>query len=193
MQTRESCSHVSNLGFHNKNCMDLVSTTKWRKVWVYVIFGVCLSVRPSGHPSTGRIQKLNVRLFLVVIETTVLKLHIVITTIETYPWISIMVTFDLYQGHMVGMLVKWADERSFSFMAPRIWNCLPTTLHDLPTLSDFKSQLKTYFFLQAFLQHVWLALCVCGGGWVFVFACDCVCKAHRVILKIFALQTVIML
>ena len=40
---------------------------------------------------------------------------------------------------------------SFSFMAPTLWNSLPATLRNVPTLSQFKSQLKTFLFAQAFL------------------------------------------
>ena len=32
-----------------------------------------------------------------------------------------------------------------SFMAPSLWNSLPATLRNIPTLSQFKSQLKTLF------------------------------------------------
>ena len=42
-------------------------------------------------------------------------------------------------------------QRSFSFMAPSLWNSLPATLRNVPTLSQFKSQLKTFLFAQAFL------------------------------------------
>ena len=39
---------------------------------------------------------------------------------------------------------------SFSFMATFIWNSLPSTLRNVPTLSQFKPQLKTFLFTQAF-------------------------------------------
>ena len=42
-------------------------------------------------------------------------------------------------------------QRSFSFMAPSLWNSLPATLKNVPTLSQFKSKLKTLLFAQAFL------------------------------------------
>ena len=42
-------------------------------------------------------------------------------------------------------------QRSFSFMAPSLWNSLPVTQRNVPTLSQFKSQLKTFLFAQAFL------------------------------------------
>ena len=45
---------------------------------------------------------------------------------------------------------KSFGQRSFSFMAPSLWNSLPATLRNVPTLSQFKSQLKT-LFAQAFL------------------------------------------
>ena len=46
--------------------------------------------------------------------------------------------------------LKSFGQRSFSFMAPSLWNYLPATLKNVPTLSQFKSQLKT-LFAQAFL------------------------------------------
>nr|KAG5699599.1 hypothetical protein BaRGS_000715 [Batillaria attramentaria] len=46
--------------------------------------------------------------------------------------------------------MKTAGERSFSFLAPNVWNSLPVELRDLPTLSQFKSNLKTHLFRQAF-------------------------------------------
>lgn len=46
--------------------------------------------------------------------------------------------------------LKTAGNRSFSFVAPSIWNSLPTSLRDLPTLSQFRVHLKTYLFQQAF-------------------------------------------
>jgi len=47
--------------------------------------------------------------------------------------------------------LKSFAQRSFSFMAPSLWNSLPATLRNVPTLSQFKSQLKTFLFAQAFL------------------------------------------
>ena len=46
--------------------------------------------------------------------------------------------------------LKSFGQHSFSFMAPSLWNSLPTTLRNVPTLSQFKLQLKT-LFAQAFL------------------------------------------
>ena len=43
-------------------------------------------------------------------------------------------------------------ELSFSFMAPSTWNSLPANPRNLPTLSQFKSNLKTFLFAQAFPQ-----------------------------------------
>ena len=47
--------------------------------------------------------------------------------------------------------LKSFGQRSFSFMAPSLWNSLPATLRNVPTLSQFKLQLKTFSFAQAFL------------------------------------------
>ena len=46
--------------------------------------------------------------------------------------------------------MKSVGERSFSFTAPSVWNSLPASLRDTPSLSQFKSCLKTYLFRQAF-------------------------------------------
>ena len=46
--------------------------------------------------------------------------------------------------------LKKVGERSFSFLAPTVWNSLPCDLRDISTLSEFKSGLKTYLFRLAF-------------------------------------------
>ena len=48
------------------------------------------------------------------------------------------------------MNMKTVGERSFSFMAPSIWNDLPTSIRNTPTLTAFKSKLKTHLFKKAF-------------------------------------------
>ena len=60
--------------------------------------------------------------------------------------------------------LKSVGDHSFSFIAPTVWNSLPASLQNLPTLCDFKAQLKTLLHQQAFPQvqedH---DVCVCGG------------------------------
>ena len=48
--------------------------------------------------------------------------------------------------------LKSVGDRSFSFIAPAVLNSLPTSLQNLPTLSDCKAQLKTFLFQQDFPQ-----------------------------------------
>ena len=48
--------------------------------------------------------------------------------------------------------LKSVGDRCFSFIAPTVWNLLPASLRNLPTLSDFKAQLKIFLFQQAFTQ-----------------------------------------
>ena len=62
--------------------------------------------------------------------------------------------------------LKSVGYRSFSFIAPTVWNSLPASLRNLPTLSDFKAQLKTFLFQQAFHKSRRTIMCVCV----------CVCK-----------------
>ena len=56
------------------------------------------AVRPSGRPS-GRIQKLNVGFYAFVTVATFLKLGMIITTLDLYTWVPLLVTSDLYLGH----------------------------------------------------------------------------------------------
>jgi hypothetical protein len=46
---------------------------------------------------------------------------------------------------------KSFGERSFSFVAPTVWNALPAGLRNAPTLTSFKSLLKTHMFRLAFV------------------------------------------
>ena len=53
--------------------------------------------------------------------------------------------------------LKSVGHCSFSFLAPTVWNSLPASLQNLPNFSvlsasDFKAQLKTFPFQQAFPQ-----------------------------------------
>ena len=40
--------------------------------------------------------------------------------------------------------------RSFSYMAPTLWNALPLSIRSAPELDTFKSKLKTHLFCQHF-------------------------------------------
>ena len=46
--------------------------------------------------------------------------------------------------------LKSFGQRSFSFMAPSLWNSLPATLKNVSTISQFKSHVKIFLFAQAF-------------------------------------------
>ena len=45
---------------------------------------------------------------------------------------------------------KTYGSRSFSYMAPHLWNELPDSIRHSPSLATFKSRLKTYLFNEAF-------------------------------------------
>ena len=47
--------------------------------------------------------------------------------------------------------MKTVGERSFSFIAPSVWNALPVSLRNQPTLREFKAGLKTHLFTGAFV------------------------------------------
>ena len=65
--------------------------------------------------------------------------------------------YNLRRNHDHGVLLispirtkKTLGDRSFSCAAPRLWNLLPSTIRSVPSLSIFKSRLKTFLFTKAF-------------------------------------------
>ena len=50
--------------------------------------------------------------------------------------------------------LKFVGECLLSFIAPSVWNLLPASLRNLSTLSEFKTWIKTFWFLQAFPQFM---------------------------------------
>ena len=46
--------------------------------------------------------------------------------------------------------LKSVGNRCFSFPVPTVWNSLPAPLRNAPSYTQFRSNLKTYLFLQAF-------------------------------------------
>ena len=48
--------------------------------------------------------------------------------------------------------LKSAGERTFNFAAPAVWNSLPNSFHNIHSLPQFKKQLETHLFRQAFLD-----------------------------------------
>ncbi len=55
-------------------------------------------------------------------------------------------------GHMImpRILKSTAGGRSFSYLAPQLWNNLPNTVREADTLCQFKSRLKTHLFNLAY-------------------------------------------
>ena len=49
---------------------------------------------------------------------------------------------------------KSVGKRAFSVTAPKLWNNLPTDLHNLNALSVFKHKLKTHFSRKYFNRHL---------------------------------------
>ena len=52
--------------------------------------------------------------------------------------------------HPSGKMKKSFGDRSFSVVAPTLWNALPVSLRMIKCISTFKSNLKTYLFKLAF-------------------------------------------
>ncbi len=48
--------------------------------------------------------------------------------------------------------LKCRGDRAFSVAAPTLWHALPLCIRSAPSISDFKSMLKTYLFDLAFYQ-----------------------------------------
>ena len=58
-----------------------------------------MAVHPAGRPDVSK--NFNVGIILAITKPTFLKLCVRVTTIELYPYILVLVTFDLYRGHKV--------------------------------------------------------------------------------------------
>ncbi len=55
-------------------------------------------------------------------------------------------------GHLIIPIISksTACSRSFSYLAPKLWNNLPSTVREADTLCQFKSRLKTHLFNLAY-------------------------------------------
>ena len=57
--------------------------------------------------------------------------------------------------------LKSAGQRLFRYAASAVWNLLPNSIRDVPTLTDFRRQLKSNLFRQAFPNSLlFLFLCL---------------------------------
>ncbi len=56
--------------------------------------------------------------------------------------------------------LKSRGDRAFSVAAPRLWSALPFSIRFAPSISAFKSRLKTYLFEPAY-GHYEISLCFC--------------------------------
>ncbi len=58
-------------------------------------------------------------------------------------------------GHLIIPRISksTAGGRSFSYLAPKLWNNLPNTVREADTLCQFKSRLKTHLFNLAYTYH----------------------------------------
>jgi len=69
--------------------------------------------------------------------------------------------------------LKLKGDHAFSVAAPTMWNVFPVSIRSAPTISSFKSVLKTYLLTQAFNLSGWWVLCsLCL---FFVVRCYCLC------------------
>ena len=66
---------------------------------------------------------------------------------------------DGYTLQQLWTKTAWGD-RAFSRLGPVLWNGLPLYIRSAPSLTSFKSRLKTFLFKHAFK-------CLSDLGWVF--------------------------
>jgi len=73
------------------------------------------------------------------------------------------------------MLSTKFAQRGFAYAGPAAWNCLPESLHSMPSQAAFKCQLKTFLFCDAFnivYDEPWLfyiALYGCNAPMIFYY------------------------
>ncbi len=52
--------------------------------------------------------------------------------------------------------LKFKGDRAFAVAAPRIWNQLPPDIKSAPSISVFKSRLKTHLYSMAFPKFLFV-------------------------------------
>jgi len=53
-------------------------------------------------------------------------------------------------GYILPRLRTKFAQRGFAYAGPAAWNCLPESLRSIPSQAEFKRQLKTFLFCDAF-------------------------------------------
>ena len=119
-----------NLTFIQGHKVSIMWSWMW-VVWEFALLvdshenvSLCYRQYSSVQPASRPCPKLNIGFFSVVTEATFLKLHMLITTIDLYPWVSKLVTFDLYLGHRLNIQVKWAVSISWELLFSPRWNLM---------------------------------------------------------------------
>ena len=85
------------------------------------------AVRPSGRPAvrlSGCGRKLNVGFISQTMVPSVIKLGMIITTIELYALILLSVTFDLCIGHRFSIYAKRAVSVLSAYILPISHKCI---------------------------------------------------------------------
>ena len=75
------------------------------------------------------------------------------TKLSFIAYANIICTVPMYKKKLKQMLIKkmhhfkaTLGDRSFSFASSSVWNSIPNDVRCAPSLSSFKSRLKTYLF-----------------------------------------------
>ena len=74
------------------------------------------------------------------------------TVLFTKDKLKTVILFTKDKLETIILFTKTFGERSLSFLAPSVWNSLPSGLRNFSTLPLFKSRLKTHLFTTAFCQ-----------------------------------------
>ena len=72
------------------------------------------------------------------------------STLNTYQTSCSLGSSDKKLVKVPRINLNYCGYRSFSYQAPTVWNSLPSGLRQSPSLSSFKSNLKTYPFQNSF-------------------------------------------
>ncbi len=88
-------------------------------------------------------------------QSTVLCFFSFITTFVVITWFILQFTITPVTSHTGRLIIpriskSTAGGRSFSYLAPKLWNNLPNTVREADTLCQFKSRLKTHLFNLAY-------------------------------------------
>ena len=72
----------------------------------------------------------------------------------------ILISNELMMLHQPRTSPLWGNTRSFSVASAQVWNQLPLTVNSSPSITTFKTNLKSHLFKQAYSHNPAVLICL---------------------------------